>query len=285
MSKQVGLFDVKAPNSSAIEPVILSLGNLQHFKKDLQDLRINDFYKMRPLLMKIFSKEYRKTVQTNAITIHNNALTQGVPDPFPFITPAMNPEDVDLLQVLLVKGFWKNLVESEYPMPQFPPNTDSQLMKVQYSMWEKDIITRKKHCEELFPDIMHHMATDSYTTLTTPGDRYAKIQDGSNVFALRLLIESYHTGLDTHVKAKRQLQSLRASTEEFPVFSVYCNKISINLKLAQEVSTCRIYPPGFWILVFTDSAKLPDATLFVARIGAYPRGISFWNTSMIMTYR
>ena len=231
-SKQAGFNGPKASDASAIEPVILSraLGNLQHFKKDIQELRINDFYEMRPLLVKIFSQEYRRSIQNNALTIHANALAQGIADPFPFITPTTRPEDVDLLQVLMVKGFWSNILDTEYPMPEFPPGTDTSLKKVKYSMWEKTTLTRKKHAEELFAYIMHHIAMDSYTTLTTPGERYAKIQDGSNIFALWLLIESYHTGLDTHVKAKKKLQSLRASIEEFPTFAVYCNEVATSVK-------------------------------------------------------
>ena len=232
----------KAAEESAIPPVVLSrsAGNLQHFRKNIVELQINQFWSMKQMLGKFLSEEYRAKIRANALAIHQTVTAAGLQtSPFPWLAGVTDPADVDLFKCILVEGYYNELIKEQYPEPTVTdPNEDREVKRNRFSVYREESQKRKEHNEELFNWIMMHLAPDSYVLITTPGDRYQALQRSSNVFGLWLLIEKYHTGLDTYTKAKRALMRTVATRAKYPNYASYMQEVFTNIaQLEQRRST------------------------------------------------
>jgi hypothetical protein len=117
-----------------------------------------------------------------------------------------------------------------YPEPGADdPNEPREMLRHRLSIWRDDAQKRKEHNEELFNWIMQHLAPDSYTLITVPGDRYQQMQRDSNVFVLWLLLEEYHTGMDSFTQSKRALMQTKATRKLFPEFTNYSDFVYTNV--------------------------------------------------------
>ena len=228
----------KAAEESAIPPVVLSrsAGNLQHFRKNIVELQINQFWSMKQMLGKFLSEEYRAKIRANALAIHQTVTAAGLQtSPFPWLAGVTDPADVDLFKCILVEGYYNELIKEQYPEPTVTdPNEDREVKRNRFSVYREESQKRKEHNEELFNWIMMHLAPDSYVLITTPGDRYQALQRSSNVFGLWLLIEKYHTGLDTYTKAKRALMRTVATRAKYPNYASYMQEVFTNIAQLEQ---------------------------------------------------